>query len=122
MRIVNRAEFLALPGQVLYSKVHKGSPEEGVFIKYPHSEGQNHNDWNYDAISGTGAMECGGSDELWDNIFAMVKNPAMSVPTDFHYTGRDGHYDGDEVQFLIFEKEDIVKLNNRFTELLENMA
>lgn len=121
MRIVNREEFLALPGQVLYSKVHKGSPEEGIHIKYPRDEGESRNDWCYDAISGTGAMECGGSDELWDNIHKMERDPTMSVPTDFHYTGRDGCYDGPEVQFLIFEKDDIVRLNLRFVELLEAM-
>lgn len=120
MRIVNREEFLALPGQVLYAKVHKGSPQEGLCIKYPAGEGHSGNGWCYDGLDPCAAMECGGSDELWDNIHHMERDPTLSKPTDFHYTCRTVCFDGPEVQFMIYEKDDIVKLKGRIDELLEN--
>nr|WP_176456136.1 hypothetical protein [Pseudomonas fluorescens]CEK42595.1 hypothetical protein PQBR55_0216 [Pseudomonas fluorescens SBW25] len=119
MRIIDRQAFLAIAGPVLYTKVRANcDPEESLWIKVGNA---GDDDWCYDAIDASGALQCGGSEELADRIYAMTRDPSESCPMDYESTRRDGLHEGDEVKFVVFEKPDIERLSARINKLLAAM-
>ena len=119
MLIIDRQSFLAIEGSVLYTKLRKNcGPDEGLFIKVGNA---GNNDWRYDSIDAAGALECGSSDELWEKISSMEKDPNEHAAIDYETTSRDGFFEGDDVKFVVFDKADVERLSGRISKLLENM-
>lgn len=119
MRIIDRKAFLAIDGPVLYTKVCTNcDPDEGLWIKVGNDGAD---DWCYDSIDATGALQSSGSDDLADKIHAMTSNPAESYPVVYESTCRDGLHEGDEVKFVVFERSDIERLSARISKLLNAM-
>lgn len=112
MRITNRTEFLALPGDVLYSPY-----EHCIFgdLAIKHQTTASGNDFIYQQIAD--AIECSGSDDFSDKLFAAA-NSGASLPMDFDCAGRDGMFDPSETLYAVWEKEDVRQLIAKLQELL----
>lgn len=120
MKIIDRQAFLAIVPPVLYTKMHAGcDPDESLWIKCANDEPD---DWLYTSIDAVGALECSGYMERADMIQAMESDPSVSCPVDYAAISRDGLHEGDEVKFVVFEKQDIERLSARFSSLLSAMS
>jgi hypothetical protein len=99
MRVVNRAEFLALPAGTIYAK---GKPWhfEGVTIKGDSLA----DDWIYLDLAWP---ESSGDMDSFDKLAAMLSEGA-SFPMQESY-GRDGCFDAEEI-FLVWERADLLAL------------
>lgn len=120
MRIIDRKAFLAHDGPVLYAKVRANcDPDEGLCIKVGNA---GDNDWCYDPIDPAGALESSGSGEHADKLASMDDNPDEVASMDYESTCRDGLYEGGEVKFAVFDKEDVKRLLERLSLLMQGMS
>ena len=101
MKIVNREQFLAMPGNTLFYKFQPYI-EESLQIKME-TWG---NDYIYQDIDGAIAIEK-GRDQFSIIDLAMATGNSFSM--DFEQTSRDGCFDQHQL-FMVFEQPDIDKL------------
>lgn len=115
MKVLTRAEFLALEGPLLYSKWQKswGNPSQSLEIKYQ-SMGE---DW-----------VCQGLDALFSSIpeHPEVKehdvwlwvddhNYKGSIKIDLEFAGRDGCFDQED-RYVVLEAQDVAEVLRKVTE------
>lgn len=109
MKIINLAEFRAMP-------------EGTVFCKYePCNFGElqiKGETWESDFISAslTGVIESDGSSDMFDKLLQYEKTKE-SFPLDIEYYGRDGLFEENQL-FAVYEKKDIAQLVNKLMTLL----
>lgn len=101
MKIVNREEFLKLPGNTLYSKFQPYY-FDGLCIKYD-TMGN-----DFLSVSLIDSIECESSEEFSDKLFDALENK-KSIAMDFDNCGRDGMFDAKQL-FAVWEIDDIKKL------------
>lgn len=113
MKLITRAAFLALEGQVLYSKYH---PQvfEGFEIKLGNC---GTNDWVADHLD-PGSVRVQGSEDLCNKLDAAETDPQFNLEMDFEYSGRDGCYDRDDSLIAVYDDTDIRMLIARLQQLL----
>lgn len=115
MKVLTRAEFLALEGPILYSKWENGwgHPSQSVEIKYQ-TMGE---DW-----------VCQGLDPLFSklpehpevrehDVWEYVDNHNYKGPIqiDLDFAGRDGIFDQED-RYVVFEAQDIAEVLRKVTE------
>lgn len=110
MRIINRTEFLALPGDTLYSPY-----EHCIFGDLAIKHQTTGNDFIYQQIAS--AIECSGSSEFSDKLFAAADTGA-SLPMDLDCASRDGMFDPAETLYAVWEKDDVRQLIAKLQGLL----
>jgi len=118
MRIVNRAEFRALEHEVLFTKIWENRTDDTLYIG---TGACGDNDFVSISLAPESLIANTGSDDLWDKVESLRKDPNLSLPTEYDGTGRDGSYEGDEVRFLIFEQDDVDGLIMRLVEVRQSM-
>lgn len=106
MKIVNRAQFLALPPNTLFSKY---SP---CFFGELEIKGQTWGDCN-DFLSQqvSDAIACTGSEDF-SNKLEDAQESGDSLAMDFQCMGRDGCFDADQL-FAVWEPADVAALIER---------
>jgi hypothetical protein len=112
MKILNRQQFLALTGPVLYAKYEPCISTSDLSIKYPNDMP---NDFVYVDLV-IGSVSAKGQDDLVDMVGAAVL-PDVSIEMDFDSTMRDGCFDKDQL-FAVYEKADVQKLINKLQEVV----
>ncbi len=120
MKIVKRENFLKIKGKVLYSN-SCGYNFENLNIKLKTiKNGKKPIDWYYDDLT-----NCYPKNENVYNLRTFVdfidnyaKN-GKNFETALKKIQRYGDYDEEEL-FLVYEKEDIVKLINKLTKVLKD--
>ncbi len=112
MRIVKRAEFLAMPEGTVYSH-YTPCVTEGFHLK---GEMCGNNDWWVVELEGVSVVNADNTGELVDTLTAMEER-GLSAPSDYRTMARDGCYLPDGL-FLIYEREDILKLITRLQEAI----
>jgi hypothetical protein len=110
MRILNRTQFLALEGEVLFSK-YAPCYMADLEIKLCNS---GTNDFCTQQIAD--AIECTGSDDFGDKLVDAQEN-GTQLKLDFDCGGRDGCFDADQL-FAVWEPEDVRQLITRLQEIL----
>jgi hypothetical protein len=108
MKILNRKQFLALPGQVLFSKY-----EPYVFGDIAIKGETLGNDFYYQSIADS--LEAIGV-EFSETLF-LAKETGDSIAMDFDCLGRDGCFDEDQL-FAVWEEKDVRQLIDRLKQLL----
>jgi len=112
MRILNRAQFLAMPPGTVYAT---GQPH--AYGTWNVKTGNvNDDDWTFDTLD-CGALDVQGSGDFHDKMEAMLKDHMVSFPVDFEQTMRDGSYSRLET-YCILEPDDIRKLIMRLHQAL----
>jgi len=110
MKIINRKQFLETTEGTIYSKFDPYIID-GLYIKNE-SLG---NDWYYqDLIS---SIECNDSGEYTDKLFKAKNDPEYELRQDYNTSQRDGLFDETQL-FLIYDKDDVVKLMKALFETL----
>lgn len=112
MRIVNRKEFLQLPSGILYCK-YKHTSAYNICIKYDSWK----NDWLYQELSTLWSPNENDSSELYNKLDKAESDSSYSFKQDLDGSQRDGSFDEDQM-FLIYEKEDIIKLIEKLKTLI----
>lgn len=114
MRILNRKEFLELKGECLFAKYH---PKDcgGLGIKIADSF---YGDFIYQRIDPLGALSCEGSEDLFSRLDLMEKSSEIDFQADFYQEERDGYCDENQ-HFIVFSRDDVLKLVNRLCEILK---
>ena len=102
MRIVNRATFLAMPENTLFSK-YEPCIFRDLLIK---GESLHCNDFCVSQIAD--AIDCDGSESFIDACDGAVQTGA-SLKMDFDLFGRDGCFNDNQL-FAVWEKDDIEAL------------
>jgi hypothetical protein len=112
MKIVDRKTFLALPGEVLFSKYEPCffGPLEIRGDVWAHC-----NDFLSRQVAD--AIECAGSNDF-SNKLEDAEISGVSLPMDFEICGRDGCFDADQL-FAVWEREDVLKLIDRLARLVK---
>lgn len=110
MKIVNRATFLAMPAETLYSKY---AP---CFFGPLSIKGDTigENDFGEQQIAD--AIESSGSDEFFD-LLDRAEHGGESLRMDFDCQGRDGLFDAGQL-FAAWEREDVEALIARLQQCL----
>lgn len=108
MKIHDRDQFLKLPKGTVYCK---GRPYAFGDITIKHESLEN--DWYEQTFNW---IDAESSTEAFDRLYEMHDNGA-SYPMQDSVT-RDGCFD-DKEMFLVFEKEDVIKLISYFQEALK---
>lgn len=109
MRIVKRAEFLAMPPQTLFSK-YRPCVFDDLMIK-----GETWgNDFLYQQI--IDAVKARDSGEFADILFKSAED-GSSFELDFDCQGRDGMFDADQL-FAVWERKDVEALITRLQTVL----
>ena len=111
MKIVDRKTFLAIPGEVLFSKY---SPCYFGPLEIRGDVWDHCNDFLSQEIAG--AIESTGSGEFSDKL-DDAQNYGGSLAMDFDSCGRDGCFDEDQL-FAVWEREDVLKLIERLNRLV----
>lgn len=110
MKIINRKQFLKAPEGTIYSEF-KPCIIDGLYIKNESLD----NDWYYqDLIS---SIDCNDSGEYADKLFKSKNNPEYELRQDYNVSQRDGLFDEEQL-FLIYDKDDVVKLMKTLFETL----
>lgn len=115
MKIVDRKTFLAMPAGTVYSKADQPYAWEEMRVKADTAFVTGTGDWFELCLND---IEADGSDQLFDRWEDMMRNGA-SYPLDLESIGRDGLYEAHAI-FMIYEKNDLVKLRDLFTKLAED--
>lgn len=111
MRIINRAEFLAMPTGTLYAKYSSLGCWGELSVK---EDSTNFNDWfQYDLLNGWDG--CNDSNEFMDKVLKCEKGDG-ELRNDLECSGRDGLYE-DNQQFIVYDKNDIKQLISKLKEL-----
>ena len=118
MRIVDRKTFLAIEHEVLFTKIWKERTDDFIFIKTGNS---GDNDFIVLSLIPESLIAHNCSNDLFNKVESLRKDPNLSLPTEFDGTGRDGSFDGDEVRFMIFEPADVDGLIMRLVEVRQDM-
>lgn len=106
MRIIGRAEFLALPSPVVYSKVRKQCIDtDGLEIKIRNC---GNNDWDAISLESSACLEVPNDGDVMEGMIALLGDTKLTMPVNFNTSCRDGMYDSeDEVKFAILDTQDI---------------
>ncbi|MCP4536249.1 MAG: hypothetical protein GY832_03810 [Chloroflexi bacterium] len=111
MRIVKRAEFLALPAETLFCKFTPNIFHD-LRIKGETLE----NDFYYQNIKD--AVDC-----IYSNAMHEILDDGVYVAArfglDFNSQFRDGLFEGDDVLFAVWETADVVQLIKRLQVIVE---
>lgn len=108
MRIMNRTEFLQLEGEHLFCKyAPQVSSDPSIYLGKC-----GENDFFTDDISGVLAVENDGDIDSASKLWAAENDHSIEMNTDYHFTGRDGYYDDDQL-FLVYSKHDVKELIKR---------
>lgn len=113
MRIVNLPTFLALKGEVLFSKYQQICFSD-LAIKV-----DNCGEIDFVTQEITGAIESEGSNDYFD-ILLKAETTGESIPLDLDCAGRDGMFEEDQL-FAIWEAQDVDKLIARLQVVRESM-
>lgn len=115
MKIVNRLEFMKLPSGTLYKKFTTPFAFEDLAVKFDSLSF--HEDGTGDFVRmGLAEVEWDETSQMFDRLDEMMEQGA-SYPLDLDCAGRDGCFEPDAM-FLVFEREDVIKLRDFLTELL----
>lgn len=109
MKILNRKQFLELPGQVLFSKY-----EPCVFGDLTIKSDTMGNDFLVQYLNSS--IKCKGSGDFAD-ILENAEDTGVSIEIDLDSMGRDGCFDKDQL-FAVWEEKDVRLLIARLQELL----
>jgi hypothetical protein len=109
MKILNRKQFLALPGQVLFSKY-----EPYVFESFAIKGETWGNDFLVQYIVDSVAAN---STEKFAEILDDAQETGDSIAMDFDCLDRDGCFDKDQL-FAVWEEKDVRQLIDRLKQLL----
>lgn len=112
MKIINRAQFLAMPTGVVYQEFW---PNNAGPIEIKHETSGN--DWFRATIDGASAVEHTGSMDLADRLDEM-KDKGASYAVDLRCLMRDGLFTEDQL-FLVWERADVESLIERLQETLK---
>lgn len=115
MRIVNRQQFMELPPGTIYRKFITPYAFGELEVKFdslrmPNGE---HSDF---VCMGLAEVEWDETSQMFERLDEMMEQGA-SYPLDLDCAGRDGCFEPDAM-FLVFERDDVVKLRDFLTELL----
>lgn len=111
MKIVNRAQFLALPPNTLFSKY---SPFVFGELEIKGETWGHCNDFLSQQVAG--AIACTGSQDFAD-MLEDAQELGVSLAMDFDCQGRDGCFDEDQL-FAVWEAADVAALIERLTACL----
>lgn len=112
MRILNRKEFLAMTGQILFAK-YKPQVFGDLQIKVDNC---GENDFAVDDILQVFCKGC--CCDVSNDLDDAVNDSSMSLNLDMHFTGRDGYFEDDQL-FAVFENKDVEQLINRLKEVIQ---
>ncbi len=110
MKIVDRATFLALPAETLFSKYTQCSMDE-LMIK---GDSLTYDDFLYQDIAD--AIECHGSG--FSSTLIDSQHNGTSISMDFDCQSRDGCFDADQL-FAVWERADVAALIARLQRTLD---
>ena len=114
MRIVTRAEFLAMPAGTVFAKyepcVFELMQIKGKSLIFDDGGG----DYCYQDI--IDAIDSTGSGDSMDKL-EMAEKEGVSLAMNFHCQGRDGCYDKDQL-FAVLEHADVEALIERLKQAL----
>lgn len=117
MKIVDRKTFMRLPKGTVFCKFPRFNEATrsydnyvfGITEPYVKMDDTNEDDVDFYAI-GIGSNLCPaestGSSDDDDILTDMERSPGKEVPFEYSY-GRDGMYEGDEVGFAIFSRDEV---------------
>jgi hypothetical protein len=111
MKIINRKQFLEAPEGTIYSKFEP-CIIDGLYIKNE-SLG---NDWYYQDL--INSIECNDSGEYTDKLSKAKDDPEYELRQDYNVGQRDGLFDEKQL-FLIYDKDDVVKLMKALFEVIK---
>ena len=109
MKVINRKEFLELPGGTVYSKYQEGGCVFDFCIKTS-KPGELTNDWYYIDLIGYP-----NNTDLFDYIDESIRNDIelnYQFELNHDVVQRDGMFDEDDY-FMIFNRKDINKVLNK---------
>lgn len=112
MRILNRTQFLALEGEVLFSK-YSPCIFGDLEIKLCNAGS---NDFCTQQIAD--AIKCTGSTDFHNKLIYAAQN-GTQLELDFDCGGRDGMFDNDQL-FAVWEFADVKHLIYRLHQVLDN--
>jgi hypothetical protein len=119
MKIVNRTEFLKMPAGTIFIEVPiNSSPAGDAFMVkgdtwYNKENPSSAHDFLEMSLS---CWQSNSSEQLFNHEEDMREN-GTSYPIDFCF-GRNGLFDKD-AQFLIYEPEDVIKLRDLLTSIID---
>lgn len=100
MRIVDHAEFLAMPPNTVYCKYETTGNLGEICIK---RDSYKSVDWHYTAIA---SFEFHSSTELFDKLFEAERDSAYEIPNNSTDWQRDGLFNEDQ-KFVVFSAADV---------------
>lgn len=123
MRIVNRQQFMELPSGTIYRKFTTPYAFQEIEVKFDSytlpngkyidpSTGQ----CSDFVCMGLAEVEWDETSQMFERLDEMMEQGA-SYPLDLDCAGRDGCFEP-EAMFLVFERDDVIKLRDFLTELL----
>lgn len=114
MKLYKRSDFIQLPANTIYSRVHPAQGEfiSGLFCKTS-KPGEYGNDWVEQGLIDTNAehpeeMRDGG--EI-DEYGEMLRDGFETFRLDYDSAGRDGMFDDADL-FVVWDRGDIIKLRD----------
>lgn len=110
MKIVDLETFRKLPVGMLFMKF-----TPCVFGELCSKGETKEHDFLYQSI--TDEIECEGSEEFSEKLFAASENPNVSLKMDFDLTSRDGYFENNQL-FAVYEKADVLGLLIKIRECL----
>jgi len=119
MKIINRKQFLEAPEGTIYSEF-KPCIINGLYIKnesyglYIKNKSLG-NDWYYQDL--INSMDYNDSREYTDKLLKAKDDPKYELRQDYNVSQRDGLFDEEQL-FLIYDKDDVVKLMKALFETL----
>lgn len=115
MKIVNRAEFLALPAGTVFSKY---SPQNFGDLAIKGNSWPDSGDFLYQDI----ACSIDASSSVdFGNKLEDAEEQGASIPMDFERLSRDGLFDDDQL-FAVFERADVEALVVRLQSALDDSS
>lgn len=115
MRIVNRLEFMELPPGTLYKKFTTPYAFEDVMVKFDSLPYRENGDGDFVCME-LGSIENDGTEQYLNRLDEMMGTEAY-YPLDLDCAGRDGCFE-DDAMFLIYERDDIIKLRDFIASLV----
>lgn len=112
MRLVKRAEFLALPTGTVYQKYVPCVTTSDLMVKAGDCAPD---DWFQADLTGIGVIDAHSSDDLM-GCLELMEEDAMPMSSNFDQVGRDGFYGPPEGWFLVYEASDVANLITRLQE------
>lgn len=113
MRILNRKQFLAIEGEVLFSK-YQPCYFENLEIKLCNT---GTNDFCTQQVT---EIKCGGSSEMFD-LLADAEEKQAVLHLDFDCGGRDGCFDDNQL-FAVWDLTDVQQLRDRLNDVITSMV